>query len=104
MADKDQVARIVLKAIDELNATLPDDQQVAKALTTRLLGCAGQVDSLGLVNLIVSVEQKVQEAFDVIVVLADEKAMSQAGSPFRSVETLVELTLDRVNDSDGSDG
>ena len=55
---------------------------------TRLFGRDGELDSLGLINLIVLVEQNIEEDFDIIITLADEKAISQKRSPFRNVGTL----------------
>lgn len=55
---------------------------------TKLFGSAGILDSIGVVFLISELEDKVQDEFDKDIVLADEKAMSQVTSPFRSVETL----------------
>ena len=46
------------------------------------------MDSLGLVNLLVIIEQNIEDEFDVSVAIADEKAMSQKYSPFRTIGTL----------------
>lgn len=57
---------------------------------TRLIGREGLLDSMGLVTLIVDVEQQLEEKYDVAILLADERAMSQSRSPFRSVGSLTE--------------
>ncbi|NJN98474.1 MAG: hypothetical protein HC875_32500 [Anaerolineales bacterium] len=57
---------------------------------TRLIGREAVLDSMGLVNLIIEVEQRLEDEHDVTVVLADERAMSQKNSPFRSVQTLAD--------------
>ncbi|NJN93660.1 MAG: acyl carrier protein [Anaerolineales bacterium] len=57
---------------------------------TRLIGREAALDSMGLVNLIVEVEQRLEDTYDLTVILADERAMSQKNSPFRSVETLAD--------------
>ena len=60
------------------------------------------MDSLGLVNLIVSVEQNIEDDFDVSITIADERAMSQKHSPFRTVGTLADyieiLLKEKEND------
>ena len=48
------------------------------------------MDSLALVSLITDLEEKISDEFDEDIVLADEKAMSQRTSPFRTVESLTE--------------
>lgn len=55
---------------------------------TALLGRNGVVDSLGLVSVIVAVEQAISDQLGLSVSLADERAFSQKSSPFRSVGTL----------------
>lgn len=55
---------------------------------TKLFGPEGNLDSLGLVVLVVDIEQRAAERYGKNVVLADEKAMSRQTSPFRNVESL----------------
>ena len=57
---------------------------------TALFGRKGIFDSLGLVSLIVGVEEAIADAFGTTVSLADERAMSQTNSPFRTIRSLAE--------------
>ena len=57
---------------------------------TVLFGSGGVLDSMGLVTLIIAVEQAIEDNLDKIVALADEKAMSQQNSPYRSVASLAD--------------
>lgn len=79
----------IYSAIDEINKMLPEDQKLGGKLESALYGESGKLDSLGLVNLIVTTEQKVEEYFGVSIVLADEKTLSKKDSPFRTIGTLV---------------
>jgi acyl carrier protein len=63
---------------------------------TRLIGREAVLDSMGLVNLIVEVEQRLEEEYDLAVVLADERAMSQKNSPFRTVQSLADYICQSV--------
>ena len=56
----------------------------------KLYGQEGELDSLGLVNFIVAAEQEFDETFGVPVTLADERALSQRESPFRTIQSLAE--------------
>ena len=58
-----------------------------------LFGTAGLLDSMGLVTLVVEVEQMLAERFGMQITLADDRAMSQRSSPFRTVGTLVAYIL-----------
>lgn len=57
---------------------------------TLLFGESGLLDSVGLVSLIVAVEQEIENDLGISIVLADERAMSQKNSPFRSIGALAD--------------
>lgn len=67
---------------------------------TVLFGKDGVLDSMGLVTLIVAVEQAVEDKYDKAAGLADEKAMSQARSPYRSVATLAEYVAQELESTE----
>ncbi len=98
MADRAQVASAVMSAIEELNQDLPSGAALELAPDTVLFGRGSRLDSLGLVNLIVAVEGALADELDVEITLADEKAMSQASSPFRTVDTLVDFIVMRLEE------
>jgi len=74
--------------LQELEIPVPTDP--APGPETALLGGRSVLDSLGLVRLVLEVEQRLEERFDLSVSLADERAMSQQRSPFRTIGTLAE--------------
>jgi acyl carrier protein len=88
MADIKEITGSLFNVIDEFNRTLPPEKRLMKAPDTILAGKNG-LDSLGLVNLIVATEQRIQDDFGIPISLADERAMSQEKSPFSTVDTLV---------------
>ncbi len=90
MSIETRIDTILFAAIEELNEQLPEGQKIPADKGTQLFGHRGVLDSLALVNLIVIAEQKVQEELDVAITLADERAMSQKNSPFKSVESLAQ--------------
>ena len=84
---------LVLDAIGDLRSILADDELPAEVgLDTALLAEDGALDSLGVVNLVVLTERRVQDTFGVAVSLADEDALSAADQPFQTVETFVAFT------------
>lgn len=86
----DKIFDAIYLAIDEINDTLPKSKQIAKNPNSVLFGRDGVLDSIALVNLIVGVESNIEDLLDKTITLADEKAMSQANSPFRTVQTLAD--------------
>ena len=90
MVSRDKIIQTIFDVIDELKQQVPVIQHLDKSVDTVLFGQSGQLDSLGLVNLIVATEQKIEEEFGVAMTLADEKALSHESSPFRTIGTLVD--------------
>lgn len=66
--------------------------------STRLIGHEAVLDSMGLVSLLLDVEQSISEQYDVVIIIADERAMSQKRSPFRSLESLTDYVLELVKE------
>ena len=67
---------------------------------TVIVGQAAVLDSIGVVSLIVDIEQKLEMDHGVSVTLASEKAMSQKSSPFRSAGVLADRILSQLALSD----
>ena len=86
MINKEKVNEIIFKCVDETN--IEDGTNISKDLNTILMGSDSEIDSLGLVSLIVEIEEAINIEFDVSITLADEKAMSQRISPFKTLDTL----------------
>jgi acyl carrier protein len=83
-------------------ANLPGVEGAAKAGSgdeLTLLGPGSALDSLGLVTLIVDVEQRLADEYDVSITLASENAMSRRQSPFRTVGTLADYITELATGS-----
>lgn len=86
---RDELVEMILELARELareESWMIDDL----AAQTVLFGEDGVLDSMGLVSLVIATEQAIEEKYDKSISLADEKAMSQSKSPYRSVESLAE--------------
>lgn len=81
---------LVYLAIDELNQQFEGEKTLIKSETTTLYGKTASLDSLELINLIVILEQKLEDAFNVHIVLADERVLQMRNNPFESVNSLVD--------------
>jgi D-alanine--poly(phosphoribitol) ligase subunit 2 len=88
----------VNSAVDDLNEILDAGERLGKSPDEALIGKDARLDSLGLVNLIVLVEEKIQEKFGVGITLVDERAMSQSKSPFRTLGSLAEFVEEQLNE------
>lgn len=83
---------------DEINESV--DLSVGEDI--KLFGGDGLLDSIGLVSYVVEVEEKLEDEYNISVVLADEKAMSRRTSPFARVSYLADYIIEVINeDSNG---
>jgi acyl carrier protein len=57
---------------------------------TVIVGKDAVIDSVGVVSLVVDIEQRLETDFNVSVTLANDKAMSARSSPFRTAGVLAE--------------
>lgn len=91
MTQPDRALQAVYAAIDETNPMLRGKARLEKAPGTALIGPGSQLDSLGLVNLIVAVETRVEQDFGRSISLADALGtLPPDGGPFKSVGALAE--------------
>jgi acyl carrier protein len=89
MARKDAYD-IVLESLQEVFVQIGTTPPASVGEDTVLVGNDAVLDSLGVVQLIVEVEQRVEQAHSISVTLANDKAMSQKNSPFRTVGVLTD--------------
>jgi acyl carrier protein len=81
---------IVLESLNEVFAQAGTPAPESLSENTVLVGTDAVLDSLGVVQLIVEVEQRVEQTHGISVTLANDKAMSQKNSPFRTVGVLAD--------------
>ena len=93
---EEKVYQAIFSAINEINQQLPTSKRLVPSRETLLTGPSAQLDSLGLVNLIVATEESIEDAFGQTINIADKAAMSEVESPFRSVETLAAYIMKRI--------
>ena len=85
----DEIIReTVLEAMRSANLGRAASAQLTVSADAPFFGPTSLHDSLGLVALLLDIEEALQER-GCEVVLSDERAMSQTRSPFRTVESLV---------------
>ena len=84
----DAIREVVLEAMRNANEARDAASQLAIAADAPIFGPDSPLDSLGLVGLLMDIEEGLQ-GIGCDVVLSDERAVSQKRSPFRSVQSLV---------------
>ncbi|WP_218417981.1 hypothetical protein [Alteromonas lipotrueae] len=97
MITNQQIIALIYSAIDELNATR-EGEQVVKDENTALYGSASLLDSVDLVNLLLTLEELLEDELEVEYVIANEKALSQKNSPFKTIDTLATYLTNALNE------
>lgn len=97
--DKEKIKSIIIETINELKDELNTKTELIIKDETILYGENGLVDSLGLVSIISSVESEVSSRFNKEIVIADERAMSQRSSPFRTINSLTDYVFNLLTNS-----
>ena len=90
--EKSEITNLIITCLNEVLVEVGVTPLASEPVgaETRLLGGAAVLDSLGLVRLILEVEQRLADTHDIVITLADERAMSQQRSPFRTVSSLAD--------------
>ena len=97
--DQQRVIDAIYDVFDELNLTRPLEQQLPKSLQTPLFGIGGRLDSLGLVNLVVSLEMKLQERLGAAVSLTNDDVMSRPHEVFKDVGSVARHVAARLQEA-----
>jgi acyl carrier protein len=96
MMDRTLALEIVLAALrDAVDQNGGDLSTVNEE--TAIVGPGAVIDSIGVVSLIVDIEQRLEMDHQVSVTLANDRAMSQRNSPFRTAAILADhiITTER---------
>ena len=88
--NKEIATKLIFKGIKDYNTQVNKKNQLPISVELELFSENGVLDSLGLVNLIMSIEEQFEDYLDTSIVIADEKAMSQKNSPFQSVQSMAD--------------
>jgi len=84
--------------IEQLGSSGPNDIEE----DTVIVGQGAVLDSVGVVSLIVDIEQRLEMDHAVTVTLASDKAMSQRSSPFRTVGVLADHICSTIAESEAA--
>jgi D-alanine--poly(phosphoribitol) ligase subunit 2 len=93
MTELEKVTSLVFEALAEHFEQIDSDAPLPTSTDAVLFGADAVLDSLGLVNVVVAVEDKLLGKYGREVWLTDERALMQAESPYRTVESLSRYIL-----------
>lgn len=90
MNQNEEVYALIIQIANEFNEQLDFKIDVERGRDAPLYGRDGVLDSMGLVSFIAAVEQSIEDNRGISLTLADERALSQRRSPFRTIGTLAD--------------
>ena len=97
--DRSQLVALIIKLVREIHDPSGAARKLQVDEHTSLFGREGLFDSVGLVSVILAVEQDVSSFTGTPVTLADERTMSQTRSPFLTVESLANYTAELLREA-----
>ena len=86
---EERILRTIFEVVDEVNKMLPEERRLQKLPDTFLAGDSGNLDSLGLINLIVEVESRVKKNFGLVLNLIE--ALEMPEEPMKNIGQLAIL-------------
>ena len=79
----------IYQTIDEVNRQLPSGARLVKSEQTVLMGEGGVLDSLGLITLLVGIEEALQSKFGIQIALLEEDVLANSNGPYHTIGSLV---------------
>ena len=87
---------LLYDCVSELNEMLPASSRLALSEDTVLLAEVGGLDSLGIVNFISAIEDKVQERYGMTITLTAAADTPPDRDPWRNLGTLTDFVLGQI--------
>lgn len=87
---EDKIITMLFGVVDELNQMLPPEEHLERKLNAPLAGAGGKLDSAGLINLIVTTEERAATELGLSIILTDDDSMSRIDQIFRTLGTLAD--------------
>jgi len=91
-----EVEQLIHETIDEINKQTPADRRIAKSPQAVIVGVGSTLDSLGIINFLVSLEAKVAVVTGCAVSLLNEEALTESMGPLHTVESIQRFILKQM--------
>ena len=89
---REKIDLVLFEIVDIINKQLKAKNRLEKSLNTPLIGKNSKLDSLGIVNLIITTEIKIEEAFNISITLTEDmEFMFSQNGPLRTLGTLADF-------------
>ena len=86
--DRERALALIYRTVDLMNQQLPAARRLGRSPGTVIVGDGGALDSLGIVNFVLALEELVADALGRPVPLLDAERLAAEDSPFRTIDSL----------------
>ena len=86
--DRERALELIYATIDVVNQLLPPAKRLARRPATVIVGAGGSLDSLGIINFVLALEEHASDALGRPVQLLNAEVLAAEDTPFRTVDTL----------------
>lgn len=93
LATQERIVQLILEALSSVNELLPEDKKIPVTADGPLYGRKRRLDSLGLVRLLATVEQLIEEEWSIRINFGEDMERLQKIRPFRTIQTLADYVL-----------
>ncbi|MHB8521320.1 MAG: hypothetical protein ACYDH9_11270 [Limisphaerales bacterium] len=90
-----RILEVIYRTVDEANEQQDANRKIAKSIDTVLLGDSGVLDSVGLINFIILLEQHIEQSLGPRISLTTDSQLYGMDSPLRTVQLLAQY-LERL--------
>lgn len=100
---ENKIKTIIVKSIKEFNATADQEEILSikdENEIIQLYGSDTSLDSMGLVSLIVLIENNIEDELGKVISIVSEKALSQKRSPFQDSVSLCDFIISILKDEE----
>lgn len=84
----ERVLALIYEVVDQVNRGRASRDRIDKQPNTVLIGKNGQLDSLGMVNFIIGVEELIEDEYGVQISLVDGTSVNDSSGHLRTIENL----------------
>lgn len=98
----DSVRDAVYEAIDELNELRDEEKRLEKDEDIALVGDDGCLSSLDVVNLIATIEERIEESMGVSIFILSGDPLPEDPNPLRNLGNLISYLVECIGSKQGS--
>jgi hypothetical protein len=90
------IEELIFEVIDDVNDQLPAEEKLEKSMQTVIVGDEGKLDSLGVINFLVSLEEKVVSSTGKSLALMSDELFAQESGVLHTVSSIKQYISDKM--------